>query len=433
MSKKTFISFLFVFSVYLLDDVSQFANAAETSPLENQIKCETVLTNFAHYSLPTSKDRHTIEPERISQYIDKQIGSSVIKDLNRSEKSVIFAIGEVSAALNKLNHLGWKLQKSIAKEEGFHLIYTANNVFTHENAYVIVRVNTEERLIHLKSLLTLSDIAQHRVQVIGEIQPQYLNFKKSIASEHTNPELVVYGFPNSVLDAIIALNPESSVHAEKIREMYGLKNRRLNLEDNELSNMWITKVTLSNKKIIWLVPSLYGSMAKDFFEALHERKIKRVLYMGTSGNLDGSRNVGDFYTPVFARDNEKTISLNFLKPIMGILPSGTYSRVPSFLIETEDWLEKSLAKGITDVEVELGYALQIYQNEPNFSATLITSDVLTGAHKQDITNQNYDFFKKLVPKFKLIMGDILKELALDSKVIEISAFGLGHTPSKGSE
>lgn len=166
--------------------------------------------------------------------------------------------------------------------------------------------------------------------------------------------------------------------------------------------MLTAEVELENGKRYWFAPNLYGSMAKDFFEASQDMDSKFV-YLGTAGATNSSLKVGDKVTPrKFTDSLGTTQNAPWVQSLPGVTRSSVHQSVPTFLIETKAWLENKQKEGVGTVDVEFDHARLAFESAgPNrFYAALVTSDVLDGPNHRDISQWSYSDGKSLVPFFQ---------------------------------
>lgn len=342
------------------------------------------------------------------QYAIKQLGQTTVDHIKNAGK-ILVVQGRVPYALEKLKDYGWSPIEEIEKPEGFHRILRVKHR-TGVEGVALVRINTPERLVHIHALLKIMGVGEEQMYTMGRIQGWRREFFSQMKGMAT-PTAIIYGMPNTILDAISRLTGSEKARSA-IADLYSLRRKPIALTDDEMSNMYITSVRMQNGRVMWLVPNLYGSMAKDFFVSIRALDVRYFAYFGTVGALNPSLNVGEIVIPITS-SAQRLGHKRFV--------TVRHGEVPTFLIETKKWFETA-SKEYDTVDVELNDAIQVLSSMPNFSAYAVVSDVLGGPNRRDISRWSYEDGRRLVGPFSEIIKTIFDELEISGDVAEAVAF-----------
>src|SRR5690606_13501526 len=101
--------------------------------------------------------------------------------------------------------LGWTIGAAVEKNEGFHRVLSAVDP-NGKPGYVIQRVNGDDRVIHIQSLLKLAGAPEENVQTVGRTHSWRADYLKAFQRIGHKPDHVVYGFANTLVDTVLLRN-----------------------------------------------------------------------------------------------------------------------------------------------------------------------------------------------------------------------------------
>ena len=310
-----------------------------------------------------SRSKHTIKDLRA--YLTSNLGSETLHAIQNGSTEFRIVLGDGKDALAWVHSDGWKNIKIIEKKEGFHQVYSAEK--GTQKVYFIVRVNGEDRKIHIQSLLKLANLPHERLRTVGEHHSWRSDYVKTFQSLGEKPDAVFYGFPMSVLGAILLENKLGNIL--HIKKYYALKKERHSTPniatESDLKNIFMFKVERADGKKIRIFNSLYGDLSRDLLLALNDIGANNIIFAGTAGALTSQFHVGQVVNPLEIK----------------------YERISTPNLETEEWLQNRIRAGVSVIDVELGYWLDVAKLNPKIKlqSYLMVSDVLSGEHSKDMT------------------------------------------------
>jgi hypothetical protein len=330
---------------------------------------------------------HTIKnPLRFAQ---DNLGAEVIAAVKDSKAKVLVYLGDGRESFWRAHADGWTIGERVEKPEGFHQVYRAER--NGERAYLVLRVNGDDRRVHIESLFRIAGLSSDRLSVIGETRRWKRNYLEAFRSTGKRPDLVVYGMALQTVGSILTRNPVENL--PELARVWLTRNRR-DLAPNlsktmDLEGVQMHQLELRNGRTVWVFNNLYGDLSADLLDALIEYRVPRIAYGGTAGALTSKFSVGDVVVPdrwlPSQTEAARPLVWKHVKTLGG--KPATYERVPAPAIETLPWLRARSAAGVDLVEVELGYWIERLQKHPeiDFTPFLIVSDVMSGVNHKDLT------------------------------------------------
>ncbi|MFH1620150.1 MAG: hypothetical protein ABIG11_09660 [bacterium] len=354
------------------------------------------------------KAAHTLK--NIEGYLSDNLGKETLRAARSGETRFLILVGDGRKAASAALALGWRMFEPVTKKEGFHRVHRAVDE-TGGEAYVISRVNGEDRILHLHTLLRLAGLPSGLLQTSGHPVSWKQEYLKTFRSLGHIPDLVLYGFANTAVDSILLRNrAENAHHFMTMVANYDRRKRSPQDGEHDMAGVNMHVLELADGKRVWVFPCLYGDLSRELMEAIFEHGARNVVFMGTAGALKG-RKVGEAVVPSeLLRSNGRREKLGWLAPTP--LPkAGVYQRVPTPNIETQSWAQDAIRRGVDLVEVELEHAIYLFRDRPDvrFRAVLVVSDVLTGPGRKDMTEWG-------LPQLRALMPSICKVLDAASGV-----------------
>lgn len=383
-----------------LDQKSEFLSAARTlfDGLRRTLPLKMEMTQMSsgpgrfdyrsEISSLDPKNPHTIKD--MERYLEDNLGEAAMEAIKKGTEPFVIVQGEGSKAFDEMKSRGWKVLDTVEKREGFHQLCHVQDA-AGKTMYAVVRVNGDDRVLHIQSLLKLAGLPGNRISTAGQytsIKDDYLNTFKSIG--HV-PDHVVYGMGKTAAAALMTARPFHN--AKELADVFtnrkpdkgaAPENRE---QKHDLSGLSMHIMKLENGKNIWFLPPLYGDLSRDVMQALIEHGAKDITFMGTCGAVNPSYHVGQMVTPAERlRPDGSRERLDWLAPSPDATP-GTYMRVATPNLETVQWAHDTVEKGVDTIEVELGYWLDELRNHTDikFHVQNVVSDVIQGDHHADMT------------------------------------------------
>lgn len=363
---------------------------------------------------------HTVKDVR--GYLKDNLGLDTLTAAQDHKTQFIIAVGEGPVILEKMESQGWKILNQVNKTQGYHQVYHAQSP-TGQKTFIVARVNGNDRIIHIQSLLKLAGVSASRVQTLGETRSWEKEFLESFKNIGQAPDLVVYGFANTAVDTVLLQNKmRNDKHFDDFLEAYQARHLPVSRHSHDFDGNVLQVIRLKNGKTIWFINCMYGDISKDLGVALAKHGAQKILFLGTAGALDSSFAVGDLTIPTTVRhENGQRSSMSNFNKIKSVQKRGVYQRVSTPNIETQEWLQQSLKNGVELVEVELDYWSDVIKDYPKMSVTpvIIVSDVLSGPNAQDMTIWGINETQALRPKFRDIFFEMFEaksesEFSIDS-------------------
>ena len=317
------------------------------------------------------------------------LGDELMKAATGTADKFYIYMGDGKEAFHRARNEGWTLSKPLEKREGFHQVYRATR--GNETAFLILRVNGEDRKAHVQSLLRLAGVAADRVMTSGRTKKWKQNYLAAFRRTGEKPDLVVYGFALTTIAAVLEKNPLANV-----QELLKLRSNRVSRDrvpdlavSGDLDGVQMHRLKFRDGRVVWIFNSLYGDLSDDLLEAIVDHGASRILYIGTTGALTSKYAVGDLVVPAFVSEGGKMIASSDPWKFATRLKarSANYLRVVAPAEETLRWLHAMIAATVDVVEVELGYWLDRLKSRPDvkFTPVLVVSDVMSGPNHSDLT------------------------------------------------
>jgi hypothetical protein len=348
---------------------------------------------IAHLS---PSEPHTLE--NLQRYLIDNLGEETMREIKSGSGRFVIAQGEGRSVLSSLRMKGWQIGEAVKKAQGFHQIFPAVTD-KGEKVQLVARVNGEDRVVHIQSLVKLAGLTEDRIVTTGAFTSLRDEYLKTFTSLGKPPDFVVYGLAGTAATAVLSAHPIRN--APELLEMAGRKKRTGGPEStgegtpHDLEGLSMHVIELKDGRTMWFIPPLYGDLSKDMMEALVDGGARDIIFAGTTGSLTSQLKVGAVVSPVERiRPDGTKEKLDWLASSHG--EPCTYMRVPTPNVETEAWLSGSLDKGVDTIEVELGYWLDGMKKRPDirFHVQNVVSDVLGGEAKSDMTRwTRWDNFK----------------------------------------
>lgn len=330
---------------------------------------------------------HTIK-DKVGFATDN-LGKETVQSMRNGDAKAFIYVGDGRDAYWNAVADGWKIGERVEKREGFHLVYRATR--SDESAFLVFRVNGNDRVAHIQSLFRLIDTQPEKLATLGHVKRWKKEYLDAFHSTGKKPDLVLYGMAMRSVGTILEMNPVRNLG--KIIDLRRNLNARSSVPDlrvdRDLDGIQMHQFEMTNGKTIWIFNNLYGDLSDDLLEALTDFGVSRLSYIGTAGALTSKYHVGDVVTPNrWLKKGERVarkVPGNYSAAFDARV--ATYAHVSAPAIETMAWLEKQAAAGVDVVEVELSYWLARLEKHPEiqFTSTLIVSDVMSGPNHTDLT------------------------------------------------
>lgn len=336
-------------------------------------------------------DPHTIHD--VEKYLCDNLGAATLEAARRGNERFLIFQGEGSEVYSEMRNRGWEILGFVPKSEGFHQVCRVRTE-KGEIINVIARINGDDRVLHIQSLLKLAGLPAERISTTGKYHHFKEDYLRTFRKLGDAPDYVIYGMGKTAATAMMTSRPLHNVKELAnvfLQESHSSRTTsKMSQNPHDLDGLAMHVMELENGKRIWFFPPLYGDLSKDIMEALIDFGAKDITYMGTIGAVNSKLRVGQMVSPTvrIAPDGTRE-KLDWLTPSSGTIPS-TYMRVSTPNIETARWAQDSVEKGVDTIEVELGYWLDEMKKHPDikFRVQNVVSDVLLGAHASDMTQWN---------------------------------------------
>jgi uncharacterized protein len=381
--------------------------------------CKTTISTGYREEIASLKpgEAHTVK--NLEKYMEDNLGAETLQAIKSGKEPFVIWQGEGSEVKEAMKQKGWKVLNPVDKREGFHQVYHMENE-KGEPFYAVVRVNGDDRVLHLQSFFRLMDLPAERLTTMGayaSFKDEYLRTFEKLGHK---PDYVIYGMGKTAATALMTSRP-----LHNARELGSILAPRFlsgthspapakpEISTHDLDGLSMQVMTLENGKHLWFFPPLYGDLSRDLAEALAEFGAPDITFMGTAGAVNPSFHVGQVVSPAKrVTDDGNTESLQWLAPSPGATPC-TYTRVATPNIETERWARETFDRGVDSIEVELGYWLDELAKHPGIRLRVqnVISDVIQGEHHADMTQWSpHDNLRILGTVRKaLLAGSTLKE------------------------
>lgn len=332
---------------------------------------------------------HTVRnPE---QYLTENLGADTLEWVRSGSKAVV-AVGEGKNKLAELAADGWTFGEPVDKAVGFHQVRRAVTP-DGQDVMLVWRVNGEDRIDHVQSLLALAGAESEQVGTVGETRRYKDDYLKTFQKLGDPPDLVVYGMAKTAASAVLSAHP-----LRNLKELWNVFQRRgaplvgETEATSDMSGMRMEIMQLRNGQKIWFLPPLYGDLSHDLLQALLEHGVKKLNFVGTAGGVDPSLQVGQVLSPTHRlREDGVKEPLDWLIPTEGKDAGGVYQRVDTPNRETQAWAQEKHAAGVDLIEVELDYWLEETRKRPDVELRVQTvlSDVVQGPNHRDMTEWGF--------------------------------------------
>ncbi|MBI4424797.1 MAG: hypothetical protein HY554_13780 [Elusimicrobia bacterium] len=388
--------------------------AASSSLIEGLAELENVarpaISRGYRPELSSVAGPHTLK--QVPDYLADNLGHEALAAVRGSESPFLLVVGDGRTARAAAQGTGWKLLERLAKREGFHQVYRARAP-GGKPGFAVVRINGDDRVTHLQSLLALAGLPGERLTTIGKSVSWKTDYLRTFKQFGPAPDAVLYGFANTAVEQILLRNKlRNALYFFGLSSNYDFKRSPLREDEHDLAHLMVQELFLENGKRVWLLHCMYGDLAKDLLEAVIEHGARNIAFLGTAGVLTADGRVLDILTPAHrVRADGSREPLDWLTPVAGARRAGGYLRVATPNIETEAWRRSSVKRGATVTEVELGYVLDIMRKHPEvrFRAGLVVSDVLAGDGRSDMTEWGLRQLRRLLPAIGKVLDQILEQ------------------------
>jgi hypothetical protein len=398
-----------------LDDSPNAFRAATLSP-QTEVKMVGYAPELNHIQ-PWAP--HTVK--NLKGYLTDNLGDATVA--NASSAVFLIAVGEGKTALEEAKALGWKIGQRVEKNEGFHRVFHATSP-EGKPGFVVQRVNGEDRILHVQSLLKLAGAQAKNIRTIGKTRNWRNVYKQAFARLGYVPDLVVYGFANTTIDAILLQNGfKNGRHFATLQRNYKKKRTALLGESNsDLEGFNMQILELADGRKVWFLHCMFGDLARDLVGAVVDHGAKNITFIGSGGSLDPNVEFGSMLIPdSLVKDDGSVEKLNL--PTLGNLPRfGRYKRVPTPNVGTQAWTEQARQSGVDLVESELAYVIDEVRehSDVKLNVALVVSEVASGPNHRDMTEWGYDDLRKLIPNLKKVIDSSLG--AIDKALYVIKSY-----------
>lgn len=157
----------------------------------------------------------------------------------------------------------------------------------------------------------------------------------------------------------------------------------------------MTVYTKEGRRVLF-VKNVYGDETKILLEYLKAIGAKKIVYMGTTGGLGKTLNVGDVLLPTQIKTEGKTWAFPNSKYLLGNLAKSgasvknnvVHGWVQTLLSETTDFLKKERTEGVESLDIETKYLAEFLVQNPAIhgAVALVVSDLPLGAITYDQHN-----------------------------------------------
>jgi|GEM_PF-6820410 len=352
-------------------------------------------------------DPHTLK--NVGDYLTDNLGKETITRIKSRPTPFVIAVGEGRETLNGLTQAGWKIGRKIENRVGFHEVYEVQDP-GGKTALLIARVNGEDRVIHIQSMLKLADLPAARLTTIGKSKGFQAEFLAAFQRAGAKPDAVIYGYATPTVEALVRSGGDPSA-IDLFEKGWKVKQAPSSTIHHDLDGFKINVIRFQNGKTVWVIPALYGDLSTGLARALREHGVKDITFLSTAGGINPALRVGDIVSPTATLKADGTLEpLDWIKPFPGATDGGTHVHVATPNVETTQWLDEVSAQGGTTVEVELKHWLPELAAQPQtqFRTGLVITDVLQGPNHRDMTAWGWQDGIKMQPRvrngIKAILG-----------------------------
>ncbi|MBI3557129.1 MAG: hypothetical protein HY074_12770 [Deltaproteobacteria bacterium] len=346
---------------------------------------------------------HTVK--NLREYLTDNLGRKTVTAASAASAKFLIVVGEGADALAKARALGWKIGKQVDKKEGFHRVLEAKDP-QGRKGFVIQRVNGNDRILHIQSLLKLAGVPEADVQTVGGTHSWRADYRRAFSNMGYVPDLVVYGFSNTLIDSTLLRNAfKNGRHFAALTRNYKKKLTAISGQGkSDLDGMTMQVLELADGRRVWFLHCMFGDLARDLVGAVADHGVKNVTFIGSAGSLDPGIPFGSMITPAVYRHDGTDEPLN-LPAIPGIPNRGLYQKVPTPNVGTQTWTAQTRASGVDVVESELGHVVEEMRLHPGvrLQVALVISEVASGPNHRDMTEWGLSDLRKLFPDLNRVM------------------------------
>lgn len=354
---------------------------------------------------------HTVK--NLRGYLKDNLGDDVMRVIGRGKAPILIGVGAGRESLERVKALGWRLGTKVEKREGYHQVWTARDP-QGRKGYVIQRVNGDDRILHIQSLLKLAGVPADRVWTVGATVSWREHYREVFKKVGHVPDLVFYGFANSAIAATLVRSPVLNArHLLTLRSAFNTKNAAIRGDAgdaHDLDGMSMQVLELADGRKVWFLHCLFGDLVKDLVGAAADHGAKNISYIGAAGSLEDHGRMGEVLIPEFHRKPDGSQErLARLPDIPGVPRRGVYLRVPTPNVGTRAWTAAARASGVGLIESELAYVLEELKDRPDvrLQAALVISEAVFGPDGRDMTQWSRFDLAPLRPVLRRVLDAAL--------------------------
>lgn len=355
--------------------------------------------------------KHTIQD--MPRFLREKLGAELLEGVKDPRSTYVVVQGPAN-----------ERALSIFPQDQIQSIHEIHNPFGAFNAvkvktkdgvahYVLTNVNGRSRLIQVLSLLKLAGVNAERLHVVGRSRSYKSIYKKTFAKLSHTPDLVVFGFANTALEALFERLPRDKALAfMRANQAYSERKWvKPKFNEHELSHLGVQVIETQNGKRIWYVDNEYGDRAAWLFSALKEQGAKRFVILGTAGSLDHRYPIGNLVSPEYLiKPNGQKMKSPFISVIQ---KSGSHGDVEAPSIETVEWVQQEASKGVQYIDVELQKIVPLVESNDEVSAYFVISDEINIANPKDYTQWTDHDRQRSKIKILEVLDAHMKEIGID--------------------
>ena len=354
---------------------------------------------------------HTVK--NTDAYLRDNLGDEAADAARRGGAPFLITVGEGREALARARSLGWTIGAKLSKREGYHQVFAAKDPSGKEG-FVLQRVNGEDRVLHIQSLLKLAGARAEFVFTEGATKSWRAHYRAAFDKLGYVPDLVVYGFANTAIDSALLRNAfKNGRHFATLKRNYARKRAAIagaGEDSGDLDGMSMQVLELADGRRIWFLHCMFGDLARDLVGAAVDHGAKNVAFIGSAGSLEATARMGEVVTPAAYRRADGTVeSLDRLPVIPGVPRRGTYERIATPNLGTKAWAAAARARGTDLIESELGYILDELKDRPDvrLQAALVIAEATYAPEGRDMTEWDLSDLRKLVPALGRVLDSAL--------------------------
>ena len=291
---------------------------------------------------------HTIHD--VESYLADNLGPQTLREIRQGKERFVIFAGEGREVTEAIRDRGWTVLGTADKSQGFHQVLhvAARN---GETMQVITRVNGDDRITHLQSMLKLAGLPADRMVTTGRSHSFKSDYLARFAELGPAPDLVVYGMARTAAGALLTAHPLRN--AGLLLDVYRQAHHKPARPDeskaprpsHDLDGLSMHTMELEDGRQVWFFPPLYGDLSRDLLDALVEHGARDITFVGTAGATRAGFEVGQIVTPrEQVRDDGTRTPLDWLQPSPQATPC-TYMRVATPNLETQAWADPRAGPG----------------------------------------------------------------------------------------